>query len=382
MSNDRTILMLTADAGACHKSVTLALEERFDKTLPGSRLEIVNAYEELLDFPLSLINNAHKQIVRYSPRLWNLLFETTSSGRRFSTIEGLARPLTKDRVEDLFDKMRPSAVISVIPLVNSLVGEVAARRGIPFVVVVTDMARIHPAWFSDSASLFCAPTEFSKAELVRLGVAADKISVTGLPARNRFFGKQHDREALRETLGIGQESFAILMMGGGEGVGVSKKAITELTGLPGVELYIFTGRNERLRKRIERRFGGSVRTLGFVNNVDEWLKAADLLITKSGPSTLVEAAACGLPTLFIGALPGQEQSIIDSLLLSSTAGEELLCSAESISGRIGELMVSAEKRQELVDSITDFASPGASTYVCALIETLLVGGADALHTYA
>ncbi|MHB0977352.1 MAG: MGDG synthase family glycosyltransferase [Candidatus Aquicultorales bacterium] len=381
MSN-ATVLLLTAEAGGGHKSVSLALTERFEKELPGHDLMVVNAYEELLEFPLSLINNAHRQIVRHSPVLWNVLFESTSAGRRFTKIENLTRPLTEDKVERLFDEIGPSVVVSVVPLVNALVGEVARRRGIPFIVVVTDMARVHPAWISeDESTIYCAPTRFVVEELINAGVPAGRVFFTGLPARGTFFTQSCDRQALRRKLGIRPGSFAILMMGGGEGVGLCGKTLRELQSMAHVELFIFAGRNKRLIRKLERRFGGLVNVLGFVDNVDEWLKASDLLVTKSGPSTLVEAAASRMPTLFMGALPGQEQSIIDALLLPSSEGEGLLCDSSDIATKVKELMASGRRRQELADSITQFALPGASRDVCHLIENLIAEEADAQLNY-
>ncbi|MCL4500215.1 MAG: hypothetical protein M1335_08315 [Chloroflexi bacterium] len=373
MDGNRTVLILTAETGSGHKSVSSALRECFSSAYPQFDLAIVDAYRELFEFPLSLINPAHRQIVRYSPAIWSLLFESTYTGKRFSTLEGLTRPFSRDRVEELFDRTNPAVVISVIPIINSLIGDVAKKRGIPFVVVVTDMARVHPAWFSKNASRFCVPTEFAKSELVRLGACDARVEVTGLPIRLNFFTKASDRQALREKLGMSEEGFAVLMMGGGEGVGVSDEAIEEVVSLPGIEGFVFTGRNERFKKKIERRFGSKVTTLGFVENVDEWLKAADLLVTKPGACTVVEAGASHVPTLFVGALPGQEQSIVDSLLLALSAGERLICGLDDISARIEELMNSEEKRRELADSILDYASPAAAAKICLAAERLIGG---------
>lgn len=371
MITDRTILILTAETGGGHKSISRALSERCEESFPGHECIVVNAYDELLDFPLSLISEAHGRIVRRSPALWSMLFESTSTGKRFSKIEGLTRPWTKRNIEAIFDDLKPAAVISVVPLINELVGEVAHRRGIPFAVVIADMARIHPAWLSNRASLFCAPTDFVKKELTDFGVPHSKILLTGLPARSRFFHPTEDRFSLRSSLGINPNSFAILVMGGGEGVGVSKPAVKELAELPGVELFIFAGRNERLKQRIERLPHDSVRALGFVNNVDEWLKAADLLITKTGPNTLVEAAASGMPTLFVGALPGQEQSIVDHLLMGPAGGDGNVCAPEDLPQRVLELMACENKRRALVSSIERFANPDAAMEVCEAIKNLV-----------
>lgn len=47
--------------------------------------------------------------------------------------------------------------------------------------------------------------------------------------------------------------------------------------------------------------------LGFVDNMAEYMVAADILISKAGPGTISEAAAVSLPILLTSFLPGQEE---------------------------------------------------------------------------
>lgn len=46
---------------------------------------------------------------------------------------------------------------------------------------------------------------------------------------------------------------------------------------------------------------------GFASNMDELMAASDLLITKAGPGTIVEATTRGLPMILSSYLPGQEE---------------------------------------------------------------------------
>jgi processive 1,2-diacylglycerol beta-glucosyltransferase len=70
-----------------------------------------------------------------------------------------------------------------------------------------------------------------------------------------------------------------------------------------------TGRNQRLEKRLRQRFGSlpHVRVLGWVDNMQEWMVASDLMISKPGGGTLNEGFACGLPMLAFDPLPGNEE---------------------------------------------------------------------------
>ena len=75
-----------------------------------------------------------------------------------------------------------------------------------------------------------------------------------------------------------------------------------------LELVVVTGRNEKLRARLERvSWEVPTRVLGFATNMPALMHAADVLITKAGPSTISEALACGLPMLISGSLRGQEE---------------------------------------------------------------------------
>ena len=48
------------------------------------------------------------------------------------------------------------------------------------------------------------------------------------------------------------------------------------------------------------------RVLGWVENMHEWMAAADVLVSKPGGSTLTEAFASGLPMLAFDPHPGNE----------------------------------------------------------------------------
>jgi 1,2-diacylglycerol 3-beta-galactosyltransferase len=78
------------------------------------------------------------------------------------------------------------------------------------------------------------------------------------------------------------------------------------------QLVVITGRNERLRARLSAEtWPFPVQVKGFVHNMHEWMRAADLLVTKAGPSTVSEALVLGLPMVLSGALPGQERPTVD-----------------------------------------------------------------------
>ena len=45
---------------------------------------------------------------------------------------------------------------------------------------------------------------------------------------------------------------------------------------------------------------------GFVDNMPEWMTAADTIVTKAGPGTIAESLICNLPILLNEFVPCQE----------------------------------------------------------------------------
>jgi hypothetical protein len=47
--------------------------------------------------------------------------------------------------------------------------------------------------------------------------------------------------------------------------------------------------------------------LGFVGNMADWMRCADVVVTKAGPGTIAEAACCGAALVLTSRVPGQEE---------------------------------------------------------------------------
>eukprot|EP00553_Chaetoceros_curvisetus_P009676 CAMPEP_0204633914 /NCGR_PEP_ID=MMETSP0717-20131115/28170_1 /ASSEMBLY_ACC=CAM_ASM_000666 /TAXON_ID=230516 /ORGANISM="Chaetoceros curvisetus" /LENGTH=235 /DNA_ID=CAMNT_0051652203 /DNA_START=13 /DNA_END=720 /DNA_ORIENTATION=+ len=165
-------------------------------------------------------------------------------------------------------------------------------------------------------------------------------------------GKEYRRQ-MKVRLGLDPEKRVVLAMGGGEGVGSLSK-ITEKLHLEmkakGVDatILVVCGRNANLREELNSKDWQSVPMprekvknllgklgkkkdspqlesdpklgnvdvvgLGFVNNMAEYMVAADVLVSKAGPGTIAEAASLGLPVMITSFLPGQEAGNVDIVL--------------------------------------------------------------------
>lgn len=145
----------------------------------------------------------------------------------------------------------------------------------------------------------------------RRGVQPDQIVQYGLPIRKGFWSSSktlQSRESLREQLGI-EDRPTVLVVGGGDGMGglvsIARSLGTRLAKeAKQLQMVVVCGNNKEAKDELSRVNWGSVKVSvqGFVNNMDEWMKASDALVTKAGPGTIAEASICGLPCMLFSFL--------------------------------------------------------------------------------
>src|SRR5207248_604431 len=129
----------------------------------------------------------------------------------------------------------------------------------------------------------------------------------GIPVRRAFAAPSQPHT---------HEKFTILAMVGAEG---SPRALRNVAHLVQMDLdarvLVICGRNEQLLQRVERLSSRMpLQAVGFVDNVAERMRSADVLVTKAGGLTLAEAFCCGVPTVVQDVLPGQETGNLDYVL--------------------------------------------------------------------
>ncbi|KDO73447.1 hypothetical protein CISIN_1g0124921mg, partial [Citrus sinensis] len=109
---------------------------------------------------------------------------------------------------------------------------------------------------------------------------------------------------------------AVLLMGGGEGMGPVKETAMALgeslldkeTGRPIGQLIIICGRNRTLASTLQsEEWKIPVKVRGFETQMEKWMGACDCIITKAGPGTIAEALIRGLPIILNDYIPGQEK---------------------------------------------------------------------------
>ncbi|MBI2899063.1 MAG: glycosyltransferase, partial [Planctomycetes bacterium] len=174
--------------------------------------------------------------------------------------------------------------------------------------------------------------------------------------------------AARRALKLRDDLPVVLFMSGGFGVGDMGTAVERLTRIPRpYQLVVVCGRNEALRKKVSR-FKG-VQAHGFVKNVQDFMEASDLVITKAGGLTVSECLAKAAPMVIYAPIPGQEERNCDYLLEKGAAIKAK--GLEVLDYKVAELLAEPEKLAAMKKAAPDAARPFAARDVlrCVLEET-------------
>lgn len=134
-----------------------------------------------------------------------------------------------------------------------------------------------------------------------------KHILAGNPVRKAFF--EADPKACRKKLGFADGDFVLLVFGGSQGAGRINKAmlsvIEAVNGMSGIQVCMATGKRyydailSELQNERGLKLADNIHILEYINDMEEYLSAADLVLSRSGALTVAEVTVCGKAAIFI-----------------------------------------------------------------------------------
>ena len=276
------ILILTGKFGMGHWSAALSIQEQLERE--GHQAQVVDFFAYALPETAPALYRGFNLLVTYGGGIYNLFH------RMKRNAEGevpLASQFTR-RLAGLLAVTRPDVVVSTHPVCSGVVARYKAERtsALPLVTCVTDITS-HSEWIHPGTDRYLVAGEDVKTALVRKGVDAERVTVTGIPVRAQFSSELCRMDGPRQ----------LLIMGGGLGLMPRKDSFYEaLNALPGVHTTILTGKNQKLYDRLAGKYE-NIEVVAFTDRVYEYMGRAHLMLSKPGGITTFEAIAAQLPML-------------------------------------------------------------------------------------
>jgi processive 1,2-diacylglycerol beta-glucosyltransferase len=362
------VLILSSSGGAGH----LRAAEALHRTAQSIDLPMRTENHDCLDFTSPTFKRMYAgtylQLVNKTPELWGYLYEKAEK-----------KPYRKKGLIRLFDHFnysrylrflkssKPDAIICTHFLPFISISNVIRARGIemPIFAVTTDFD-VHQYWVDPIVFRYYVYHEESRWQLQSKGIPVDKISVKGIPVMPEFLLKMSKRDS-RQSLGLDNDSFTILVLSGGFGVGRFEEIVrTVVDTLSSISrrrfnLIAVCGKNSTARASIglmkmPQNIHASVH--GFVSNIPEMMSASDLVVTKSGGLTSAEALVKGLPMIIIDPIPGQEMRNSD-LIVEHGAGWKAINLA-NLTYKLTKILATPSMLRSAHGAATSLARPHAA----------------------
>ncbi|MEM6469922.1 MAG: glycosyltransferase [Planctomycetota bacterium] len=294
MSPTLQVLFLSSDSGGGHNAVAQSMIDGMRRHA-NLEADILNVYQtrRLQLWPTLSKIRANSQTI------WRAIYQTTD---RKWLIRGVWKRLLPSFVKPLFRAVEerqaskePDIVVAVHhasaqclePLANGM-----GRR--PFTVVCVTDYDVHANWVAE-ADLYLAASDIAFRKLASAGKRVIRLPM--LPCRM-------PESVSSKTVEAENEAFKIVMVMGLEGSSQNKarRLIDELLKFPNrhnIQVDVICGRNEKLKSRLDKEYQGTGRVSvhGYVDDIPERMRQANLALIRLSPQTMTEALAAGTPVV-------------------------------------------------------------------------------------
>ncbi len=377
------ILIISSDTGGGHRSAAAAIVAGVQKFFNSDSyaVRVVRAVEE-----------SHN-VTRRGVALYNWLLRHRQHWMKYLywTFNRF-RPETREffhrrcigYVQEIFERWCPHVVVSVHPMTQHLFArvlkELKLADRIPLVTVVTDPCYgFWRGWACDDVRLYLVASEDAKRQLLDYGIAPERIKVAGMPVHPKFHhANVIEVEAARRELGLAPDKFTVFLNAGFVGGGNISRIFRELVrgDLP-VQAIFLAGRNAELKLQAEQLAAIAnfpVKVIGYSDEVERLMRAADVMISKLGGLSTYEALASHVPIIAdVTTTPMPQEAGAGEMLASRGAGV-LLRKASDIVPELRRMIEDSMYYQTMRHQTASVTLPDSTRFIVEEITSLIPAG--------
>ncbi len=282
---------------------------------------------------------------------------------------------SRRQAKQILDDFRPDLVVGTGGYASYPVVRAASRRGIPTAIHESNaMPGLTTKTLSGSVDRVLVAFEDSRSYYKD----PDKVYVTGTPVRDDFF--RYSRQQAREELGLTDGRPVVLSFFGSLGAENMNEIISQCFLLEEQDGFPFhhihgAGRDyEQMKSSCPE--NANIILNQYIYDMPRVCRAADLIISRAGASTVAELTAIAEPSVLVPS-PNvtADHQTKNARALSDRGGAILLpeekCTKESLYGEITSLLNDPERLQSIRDSLKAMAVPNSAEQCYQVLMDLM-----------
>jgi 1,2-diacylglycerol 3-beta-galactosyltransferase len=376
------LLFLIGDTGGGHRSAATAVAQALERALPGRFVPVICDPLRGPDVPrlLRWFAGLYGPCIRLTPWLWWLFWRASDSPRVLGAVRRTIMAPVYGSVARAAEASRPALIVAFHPMTADPAVRARDRGGMlpPVITVITDLITAHLSWRDAHVDRVVVPSEEMAARCAKDGTEPDRYVPLGLPVAAEFCQPplgEAERKELKRELGV-QGDFLVVLTGGAEGSGgLRRRAAAILRQVEDVDVAVICGRNRLLKRQVSRLAGrsgdGRLSAHGFVRNMPDWLRCADLVVGKAGPGTIAEATCCGAPLVLTSYVRGQEKG--NAEFVTSVGAGVFAPRPRQLAAEIGRLRSDPDALAAMREASVRVSRPRAATDIARFLAGLSGG---------
>lgn len=289
------------------KSVSQAIEEKYGQNY---HVEIVDLMELLSRSINRISQKTYDSLTRRAPIICEYIFESWDKQWKMKLLNRLNYALVLRKVKKFINEKQPDLVVSTFPVWDYLMRKMLKKYNpaVKFVSIVTDSIFIHNAWVIGSPDEQIVPNGDTAEAIIKLGVKRKKIKILGFPVKLDFL-KEIDTKAFLTEQNLNPEQFTILFLPAAQKPKRNMKIMEELLeNFNNCNIIVIAGRDKKIKNKLEMySLYENVRVIGWTDKIPDFIKSADLVLTKAGGATVMECIAAEKPMIITSTIARHER---------------------------------------------------------------------------
>jgi processive 1,2-diacylglycerol beta-glucosyltransferase len=335
---------------------------------------VVDSYKYAALVVSRVVSDGYLQMVKTIPQMYRYIYHRAERATEVGPFRTWAHQFTAGNLRRLIEREHPDLVVCTHAFPCGAMAEYKRMYADapPVVGIVTDYA-VHGFWIHDNVDGYVVAGDAVRDVMVARGIAPERIVACGIPVRPEFARGRQTPERLRERLGLPVDRSVVLLMGGGLGIGPLARTMRAMESVRApLAAVVIAGRNKRMEQRVfaaAETVSYPVRALTFVDDVYDYMHAADVLVTKPGGLTAAEALVAEVPMVLSKPLPGQEER--NARVLCDAGAAVRVKRIDDLAATLDDVLESARKRERMKSAARRLARPNAAGEAAALIARLI-----------
>lgn len=298
------ILILSANTGGGHNAAANALKEELTRL--GIQADIEDSLRFISEKTSDFISWGHSYLYKHMPRVFGHAYKMEEQHSSQLIYESIALGATK--YHEFISSRDYAAVICTHVFSSTLVTEEQRRFGksLRHYFVSTDYTCCPGAGTIEADAWFIPDADLTE-EFVKNGVPLEKIVPSGIPIR-RVFSEECRKADVRAALGLPNEGRIVLLCCGSIGCGKMNRFVPEFEQTLPIDttLVVVCGNNTKLYDTLLDTTSHRTVVVGFTDKIEQYMKAADVCLSKPGGLSTTELLAVCLPSVLTLVVPGCE----------------------------------------------------------------------------